>query len=71
MYEIIHVSHSVSQPISLVGSMMWDFSRQDDQDYLHKTIAHYKRKSQGTNSEDAKILAAYQRLQGSIVSAKF
>lgn len=61
-YELIHVSPTANQPIALVGSTMWDFVQQDHRDYLQQTIAHYQRKSLGTNNEAAQILAAYRQL---------
>lgn len=65
-YEIMHTSPHSKQTISSVGSLMWDFSRQDDRDYLSKTIAHYKRmqKADKSNlSEDTQnIISAYRSL---------
>lgn len=42
-YEVIHVSTDSKQTIAPVGSLMWNFSRQDDQEYLEQTLAHYQR----------------------------
>jgi len=65
-YEILHTSTNSKQPISEVGSQMWDFSRQDDQDYLNQTIAHYERMKKSdkiTFFEDTKaIISNYRRL---------
>jgi len=48
-YEILHISTHSEQAISDVGSQMWDLSRQDDQEYLNQTIAHYERMQKSTN----------------------
>ncbi|MEM7127284.1 MAG: tRNA (adenine(22)-N(1))-methyltransferase TrmK [Chloroflexota bacterium] len=61
-YEILHVSRTANQLLSLVGSVMWDLTRCDHLDYLRKTIDHYQRKIQNNDMETVKILAAYQRL---------
>ena len=48
-YEVIHVATTSTQTISAVGSMMWNFTRQDDLDYLNQTIAHYRRMQNSNN----------------------
>ena len=57
-YEVIHVTTSSNQTISSVGSVMWDFSRRDDQEYLRTTIAHYQRM---VKTEDTSLRAFAQR----------
>ncbi|MFT7185989.1 MAG: tRNA (adenine22-N1)-methyltransferase [Pseudohongiellaceae bacterium] len=42
-YEVIHASTESKRAISPVGSVMWDFSRQEDQECLKQTLAHYQR----------------------------
>jgi len=65
-YEILHTSLSSKQTISNVGSLMWDFSRQDDRDYLSKTIAHYERIQKTENNvlfeNTQSIISDYRRL---------
>jgi tRNA (adenine22-N1)-methyltransferase len=65
-YEIIHASTDAKQPISNVGSLMWDFSRRDDREYLSQTLAHYERMQKTDNStlfeETQNIISAYRRL---------
>ncbi|MEM7532171.1 MAG: tRNA (adenine(22)-N(1))-methyltransferase TrmK [Chloroflexota bacterium] len=64
-YELIYVSPHATQPISAVGSVMWDFARQECHDYLVNTIAYYQRKVSHEVGRTAytEILEAYQRLQ--------
>ncbi|MUK44889.1 SAM-dependent methyltransferase [Aliivibrio fischeri] len=42
-YEVLHVSNRSTQPLHCIGSEMWNLSNTEHQEYLHKTIAHYKR----------------------------
>ncbi|MEZ9596002.1 tRNA (adenine(22)-N(1))-methyltransferase TrmK [Shewanella sp. 10N.261.52.F9] len=55
-YEIIHLIKSPqlpentdvpNEPVSLVGSAMWDFSRDIDKAYLQSLLNHYQRIEQG------------------------
>jgi len=60
-YEVIHVSRQAKTPISKVGSIMWDLSREIDSDYLKTTIGHYQR--MGKNNGDVNIIIEdYQAL---------
>lgn len=61
-YEVLHVSLHATQPISPVGSIMWDLSRTADQAYLTKTISHYQRVSQNMDREVQQVIEAYQAL---------
>jgi tRNA (adenine22-N1)-methyltransferase len=61
-YEVLHVSLHATQPISPVGSIMWDLSRPDDQAYLTRTISHYQRVSQDVERDVQQILKDYQAL---------
>lgn len=61
-YELIHVSSKAKQIISTVGSLMWDFSRNDDRDYLKKTIQHYQLKSKANPTQFEPIISAYASL---------
>lgn len=61
-YEVLHISQTAKQVISPVGSIMWDFTRKDDKDYLTKTIKHYKRMAQKTDKEILNIIKQYQAL---------
>lgn len=70
-YEIIHVatcanartSSVVTQPLSHVGSIMWDLSRADDQTYLHQILSHYQRMLKNVDQDTQNIFDAYQALQ--------
>lgn len=61
-YEVLHVSLHAAQPISPVGSIMWDLSRPDDQAYLARTISHYQRVSQNVERNVQQVLEDYQAL---------
>lgn len=61
-YEVLHVSLHAAQPISPVGSIMWDLSRPDDQAYLARTISHYQRVSQNVERNAQQVLEDYQAL---------
>jgi len=65
-YEVIHTSTDSKLPISPVGSIMWDFSRQDDLDYLSQTLAHYQRMQKKEDSTllkfTQKVISDYRRL---------
>ena len=60
-YEALHISTSAQKPIALVGSEMWDLTRQDDQDYLQKTLAHYRRVAKSKPGMDD-IIRSYEVL---------
>lgn len=62
-YEIMHVSTQAREPISLAGSVMWDFSREDDREYLARTINHYQRMAQNSTRDVAQILLDYKALR--------
>lgn len=61
-YEVLHVSVNATQPISRVGSIMWDLSRRGDQAYLTRTLNHYQRMSQSVDRDVQQILEDYQAL---------
>ncbi|MCW8995458.1 MAG: tRNA (adenine(22)-N(1))-methyltransferase TrmK [Psychromonas sp.] len=61
-YEILHVSLEARQPLSPVGSVMWDFSDPLHLDYLHKTIRHYQRIAKNPDMDVTAIINQYQRL---------
>ena len=66
-YEIIHVTTTSSfaehnTEISSVGASMWDFSREDDQKYLKKTLSHYQRMLNNPDINASQIVAEYQAL---------
>lgn len=42
-YEVLHVSNRAARPLHSIGDEMWDLNNTEHQEYLHKTIAHYKR----------------------------
>lgn len=68
-YEIVHVacksgkSGASGQPLSAVGSIMWDFSDPLHLGYLDKTIRHYQRIARNTEAQSNHILAQYQALR--------
>jgi tRNA (adenine22-N1)-methyltransferase len=62
-YELIHVSLQSTIQLSLTGSKMWDLSRNNDAEYLTKTIQHYLAKSKDQNNDVKHIVAAYQALK--------
>ncbi|MFT6987298.1 MAG: tRNA (adenine22-N1)-methyltransferase [Psychromonas sp.] len=62
-YEIVHVSCNSGQPLSAVGSIMWDFSDPLHRNYLHKTIGHYQRIAKNPNADVTSILKQYQQLR--------
>mgnify|MGYP000052288242 FL=1 len=65
-YEIIYTSTDSKLPISPVGSVMWNFTRQDDVEYLSQTLAHYQRiqKTEDTIllKYTQKVISAYRSL---------
>jgi len=68
-YEVIHAARETKQSISPVGSMMWDFSREDDNEYLKQTLAHYQRIQKNKHSALLKdtqtIISDYRALNTS------
>ncbi|WNC67696.1 tRNA (adenine(22)-N(1))-methyltransferase TrmK [Thalassotalea nanhaiensis] len=64
-YEIIHITTSTNKttlPISNVGSIMWDFSNDEHQQYLQQRINHYSRMLKSTNIDAQRIIDAYNKL---------
>jgi tRNA (adenine22-N1)-methyltransferase len=61
-YEILHVALNASEPISRVGSTMWDFAEQEHIHYLQQTIGHYQRIAQNPNQDVQQIITQYQQL---------
>lgn len=61
-YEILHVSIDAAEPLSPVGSIMWDFSNPSHLDYLQRTIAHYQRIAKSPSMDVAGIINQYQEL---------
>lgn len=59
-YEILHLSTTSNVPISKVGEKMWDLSKPKHQQYLAKTLAHYRRMG-GNSTHPAQL--AYETLQ--------
>jgi tRNA (adenine22-N1)-methyltransferase len=62
-YELIHVSMQSTTELSSVGSKMWDFTRNDDNEYCNQTINYYQSKSRDKTNAVSDILAAYQALR--------
>jgi tRNA (adenine22-N1)-methyltransferase len=65
-YEILHVGKPTNKDakskISNIGSIMWDLSQDEHQQYLDKTITHYKRLSLNPKSNVKHIIKAYSTL---------
>lgn len=61
-YEILHVERYHSHPLTLIGSQMWDLTRDQDQHYLRKTIEHFQRKKR-LSSLEQEALSQYRLLQ--------
>lgn len=63
-YEIIHLTNRAGVPLSKVGSQMWDLNRDEDREYLQKTIMHYQRMNSNTHNDELnEIITAYQQLE--------
>lgn len=61
-YEILHVALNVTEPISRVGSKMWDFSQKEHIHYLQKSIMHYQRIALNPLQDVQQIIKQYQKL---------
>lgn len=46
-YEVLYLASNSQTPLSSVGSIMWDFEREQHQDYLRNTLEHYQRIADG------------------------
>ncbi|ABM03588.1 S-adenosylmethionine-dependent methyltransferase [Psychromonas ingrahamii 37] len=68
-YEILHVALNVTEPITRVGSKMWDFSQKEHIDYLQKSIKHYQRIAKNPQQDVQAIITQYQSLRTPIDSA--
>lgn len=62
-YEILHVSVDASQPLSVIGSKMWDLRNPLHRNYLQKTISHYQRIARNPNMDVQSIIDEYQKLR--------
>ncbi|PHS18552.1 MAG: SAM-dependent methyltransferase [Kangiella sp.] len=62
-YELLHVSMSARLNLSLVGSEQWDYSRQNDRDYLELIISHFEQKTKAPQKRTFEILEAYRILK--------
>jgi tRNA (adenine22-N1)-methyltransferase len=61
-YELIYVSKNSQNEISNTGSIMWDWSNQEHQEYLDKTISHFEKKAQANPRLFANLLQDYKKL---------
>ncbi|OBT11281.1 hypothetical protein A9267_01100 [Shewanella sp. UCD-FRSSP16_17] len=67
-YEVIHVTNNADKmrPISLTGELFWqtDCEKQKliNQQYLHKTLAHYQRIQKGQPLLVKNVINAYEQL---------
>ena len=62
-YEVIHIGRDADAEIEATGSLMWDISDHDHQNYLEQKINHYQRAARSKPDEYEKTLAAYKRLK--------
>ncbi len=67
-YELIHVSNNSKEALSTVGTIMWNFNREQDRRYLEETIAHYQRMSNNSDVDANQMICDYQALQNSYSS---
>ena len=65
-YEVLHVSTSSNKKLSPVGSLMWDFTRKEDNDYLTKTVEHYQRRNKNNDPITSQIIHEYSALVESL-----
>lgn len=61
-YEILHIATDSSEPLSSVGSMMWDFDQHHHHEYLSQLISHYERVAKGLGQQKVPMLAEYRAL---------
>lgn len=61
-YEVIHVSTRSPIKIKNIGSIMWNLSLIEHQQYLSKIIAHYQRMAHIPSKENQLIIDAYSHL---------
>ena len=59
-YEVLHVSTQGGQKVSLVGDDMWNLHDSDHQQYLQRTIEHYRNKMNDRTMDANRIVKAYQ-----------
>jgi len=62
-YEILHVSHDITRPLSRVGGKMWDLSDLQHARHLQKTLGHYQRIATNPHSDVSDIINHYQQLR--------
>ena len=67
-YELLHVSQTSENKLSLTGREQWDYSREDDRDYLTKMIQHFERMANDPKKKVKHILKAYQELLQELIS---
>ncbi len=62
-YEILHLSSGSTEPLSKVGSKMWDFTCSEHRQYLINQIEHFEQKARTGDEAQLKILKAYRELR--------
>ncbi|NQZ56747.1 MAG: tRNA (adenine(22)-N(1))-methyltransferase TrmK [Lentisphaeraceae bacterium] len=65
-YEIMHVSKTSVDPLSCVGSKMWNLSLKDHREFLDRTLGHYQRMLKNNNLDVANFFCDYQSLESTI-----
>ncbi len=65
-YEVIHVVRNSQQTpkhqLTDVGSTMWDLSIKSHQEYLSKTLSHYRKMQSKPKENVSKVIASYEAL---------
>lgn len=61
-YEVIHVSSDSTKEVANIGSIMWDLSIVEHQEYLTKKIEHYQRMTRIPSKENKRTIDAYKNL---------
>jgi tRNA (adenine22-N1)-methyltransferase len=56
IYEVMHVNHKVTTPVSVVGQQIWFESPVLAKEYLAQKIAHFERKANSSECEAIDIL---------------
>jgi tRNA (adenine22-N1)-methyltransferase len=61
-YEGIYVSKDASKEIANTGSVMWDWSNSNHQQYWRRIVGHYRQKARKDPEQYQPIVANYEAL---------
>jgi tRNA (adenine22-N1)-methyltransferase len=61
-YEGIYVSRGASEEIANTGSVMWDWSNSNHQQYWRRIVGHYRQKARKDPEQYQPIVANYEAL---------